>query len=62
MASRVVDTQHLHFAVSNGVSRKTRNVVYKEILEAGEVVNTPTEVPLTYSLLNSDQPRGAIDL
>ena len=30
--SREGDPQHLHFAVNNGVSRKTRNVVYKEIL------------------------------
>ena len=30
--SRVADPQHLHFAVSNGISRKTRNVVYKELL------------------------------
>ena len=31
-ASIVADPQHLLFAVSNGVSRKTRNVVYNEIL------------------------------
>ena len=31
MASRVADSTHLHLAVNNSVSRKTRNVVHKEI-------------------------------
>ena len=31
-ASRVADPQHFHFTVNDGVSRKTWNVVYKEIL------------------------------
>ena len=60
--SRVADNQHLHLAVSYSISRKTMNVVYKEILQTGEAVSTPTEVPSTCSLLNSDQPRGIIDL
>ena len=31
-ALRVADPQCHHFAVNNGVSRNSRNVVYKEIL------------------------------
>ena len=31
-ASKVGDTQHHHLAVNKNVRRKTRNVVYKEIL------------------------------
>ena len=31
-ASLIADPQHLHFAVTNSVSRKTRNVVYEGIL------------------------------
>ena len=31
-ASKVEDPQHLHFAVIKSVSRKTMNVVYKEII------------------------------
>ena len=31
-ASRIGDPQHLHLAANDSVSRKTRNVVYKEIL------------------------------
>ena len=62
VASKVVDPQHLHFAVNKSVRRKTRNVVHKEILLTGEVVSTQTEVPLSCSLQNSDQPRGEIDL
>ena len=31
-ASRVEDPQHLNFAVIKSVGRKTRNVVYEEIL------------------------------
>ena len=61
-ASRLADLQHLHFAVNNSVSRKTRNVVYKEFLLTGEVVSIPTEGTLSCSLLNSDQPWGAVDL
>ena len=30
-ASMVAEPQHLHVAVSNSISRKTRTVVYKEI-------------------------------
>ena len=30
--SKVADTQHFYFAVNKSVSRKNRNVVYKEIL------------------------------
>ena len=50
-ASSVGDLQHLHFAVGMNVSRKTNNVVYEEILLTGEVVSSPTEVPLSLSLL-----------
>ena len=32
----------------------------EKILLTGEVVSTPTEVPLTSSFLNSDQPRGGV--
>ena len=59
-ASRVGDPKHLHFAVIKSVSRKTRNVVYKEIIRTGDVVSTPTKVPLTCLLLNSDQPKGTV--
>ena len=31
-ASWEIDPQHLHIAVDNSVSRKTRNVIYKEVL------------------------------
>ena len=55
-ASRVGDHQYLYFALIISVSRKSRNVVYKEFVWTDEVVSTPTEVPLTCSLLNSDQP------
>ena len=61
-ASWLGDPQHLHIAVIKSVRRKTRNVVYEEILWAGEVVSTPTEVPLTCLLVNSDQPRGAVEM
>ena len=57
MSGWVGDPQHLHFAVNKSVSRKARKVVYEEILLTGEVVSSQTEVPLTCSLLNSDQPR-----
>ena len=60
--SWVGDPQHLHLAVNNSVSRKSWNVVYIEILQTGEVVSSPSEVPLICLLLNSNQPRGAIDL
>ena len=61
-ASRLADPQHHQFIANNSASRNTMNVVHKEIQYTGEVVSTPTEVPLTCSLLNSEQPRGAIDL
>ena len=60
MALKVGEPQH-HFAVNKSVRRKTRNVVHKEILSTGEVVSTQTEVSLTCSLLNSDQPRGGVE-
>ena len=60
-AARVGDPQNLHFAVNNSISRKTRDVVYKEILQICEVVSTPTEVSLSCSLLNSDQPWGGVE-
>ena len=61
-AARVGDSQRLHFAVDKSVRRKTRNVVFKEILQTDEVVSTPTEVPLECSLQNSDQPRGGVEV
>ena len=60
-ATRVGDPRHLHFVVSESVNRKTRNVVYKEFLQTGEVVTTQTEVPLTCSFLNSSQQRDGVE-
>ena len=60
-ASRIAIPQHLHFAVNNSVSRKTRNVVYEEILLTVVVVCTPTWLQLACSLQNSDNPMGAIE-
>ena len=54
----VGDPQHPHVAVGNSVSSNIRNAVYKEILQTGEVVFTPT---LPRSLQNSDHPRGAVE-
>ena len=61
-ASWAVDPQHLQFAVFIDICRKTWNAVYEEIILTGEVMSTPTKVPLTCSLLNSDQPMCTIDL
>ena len=52
--SRAVEPQNFHIAVIKGVSRKTRNVVYIEILSTGEVVSTPTKLPFACPLLYSD--------
>ena len=60
-AFRVGDPQNLHFAVKKSDRRKTRNIVYMEILLICKVVSTLTEVPLLCSLLNSDQPRGGAE-
>ena len=59
-ASRVGDPQRLHFAVNKSVSRKNRKIAYEEILLAGEVVSTPTELPSTCLLRISDQAREVV--
>ena len=59
--SRVEDRQNFNFAVNKSVSRKTRNVVYREIQSACDIVSTPTEVPSICSLLNSDQPKVGVE-